>query len=80
MLNGIYGEMLQIAMAQYANEKKLPVKDIEQELKQKLAADAAAFAHNGQQEVLEIYDPSDIEEEPICEVANVLLEPKEDDV
>ena len=67
-------------MNQCVNEKKFPDKDIEQEMKTKLAVDASVFAHNGQKEVLKIYDPSDIEEESIQEVTHVLPEPNEDDL
>ena len=55
--------------------------DVDQEMKEKLAADASACANNGHHEVREVYDPSGIEEEEgIQEIENVLPKPEEDDV
>ena len=73
--------MIDIAKSQYAHEKQVSIKEIEKEVEKKFADEAANFANNGQEESIDAYDPSDLDEpENVCESEKALEEPEEDDL
>ena len=78
-MSKLYKEMIDIAKTQYAHEKQVSVKEIGRELQDELADEASKFANQGQEETIDAYDPSDVDEpDNFNESEKVLEEPDED--